>query len=109
MKRTIVTSLAALSLCAWGVSAQAAPGDSMGPPGMERMQRWAADHAAMLDAGFAGLKAGLKLTPDQEKLWPPFEAAVRDATKSRMDQMKEMAARMQDMPEMSGQKQGQEQ
>jgi hypothetical protein len=63
----------------------------------------------MLDAGFAGLKAGLKLTPDQEKLWPPFEAAVRDATKSRMDQMKEMAARMQDMPEMSGQKQGQEQ
>ena len=26
-----------------------------------------------------GLKAGVELTPDQEKLWAPFEAAVRSA------------------------------
>jgi hypothetical protein len=50
-------------------------------------QHWAADRAALLDARLAGLKAGLKLSPDQDKLWPPFEAAVRDATKWRMDQM----------------------
>jgi hypothetical protein len=57
---------------------------------MERMQHWAADHQALLDAKLAGLKAGLKLTPDQEKLWEPFEDAVRDAAKTRMEHMREM-------------------
>jgi hypothetical protein len=33
---------------------------------MERMQHWADDHEAMLDAKLAGLKAGLRLTSDQE-------------------------------------------
>ena len=55
----------------------------------------------MLDASLAGLKAGLKLTPDQEKLWPPFEAAVRDATKLRMDQMTAMMDRAQKMRDMA--------
>jgi hypothetical protein len=44
----------------------------------------------LLDAKLAGLKAGLKLTPDQEKLWEPFEAAVRDAVKMRMEHMRAM-------------------
>jgi hypothetical protein len=72
---------------------------------MDRMQHWAADHEALLNAKLAGLKAGLKLTPDQEKLWAPFEAAVRDAAKLRMDQMKAMMDRMQEMREMMGQMQ----
>ena len=62
-----------------------------------RMQQWAADHQPMLDAKLAGLKAGLKLTPDQEKLWGPFEAAVRAAADMRMEHMEEMMARMHDM------------
>jgi hypothetical protein len=33
------------------------------------------------------MKAALKLTPEQEKNWAPFEAAVRDAAKTRMDEM----------------------
>jgi hypothetical protein len=65
--------------------------------GMERMQHWAADDQALLDAKLAGLKAGLKLTPDQENLWEPFEAAVRDAAKMRMDHMWAMRDRMRDM------------
>ena len=64
------------------------------------MQNWADDHEAFLDAKLAGLKAGLRLTPDQEKLWPPFETAVRDAAKLHMDQMKSMMDRMQKMREM---------
>ena len=56
----------------------------------ERMQQWAADRATMLDAKLAGMKAGLGLTIDQEKLWGPFESAVKDADKSRMDAMGEM-------------------
>jgi len=67
---------------------------------MERMQNWSADHEAMLNARLAGLKAGLKLTPDQEKLWPPFEAAVRDAAKMRMERMQSMMERMQNMRNM---------
>lgn len=43
------------------------------------------DRAAFADARIAGVKAGLKLTPDQEKLWPPVEAAVRDFAKLRID------------------------
>jgi hypothetical protein len=43
------------------------------------------DRAAFTDARIAAVHAGLKLTPDQEKLWPPLEAAVRDFAKMRMD------------------------
>jgi LTXXQ motif family protein len=43
------------------------------------------DRAAFVDARIAAVKAGLKLTPDQEKLWPPVEAAVRDFAKLRID------------------------
>jgi hypothetical protein len=36
----------------------------------------------VLDAKLVGMK---RPTPDQEKLWPPFESAVRDADKGRLD------------------------
>ena len=37
------------------------------------------------EARLAALKAGLTLTPDQEKNWPAFEQAARDFGKVRMD------------------------
>jgi LTXXQ motif family protein len=43
------------------------------------------DRAAFVDARIAAVHAGLKLNPDQEKLWPPVEAAVRDFAKLRID------------------------
>ena len=52
-----------------------------GPGGFRGHGRWSAltpeDRAAFTDARIAALHAGLKLTPDQEKLWPPVEAAIR--------------------------------
>ena len=51
------------------------------------------DRAAFADARIAAVHAGLKLTPDQEKLWPPVEAAVRDFAKMRIDRAE---ARMKD-------------
>lgn len=39
------------------------------------------DRAAFLNARIAALHAGLDLTPDQEKLWPPVETALRDFKK----------------------------
>jgi len=105
IRHVLLPPLAALTICAFGVAATAAQGGSPETIVMERMQHWAADHEAMLDAKLAGLKAGLKLTPDQEKLWPPFEAAVRDAAKMRMERMKAMMQRLQTMQDTKEQKQ----
>jgi hypothetical protein len=43
------------------------------------------DRAAMADAKIAAVHAGLKLSADQEKLWPPVESAVRELVKIRLD------------------------
>ena len=43
------------------------------------------DRAAYADARIAAVHAGLKLSADQEKLWPPVETAVRDFAKLRID------------------------
>lgn len=43
----------------------------------------AEDLSAFTDAKIAGLKAGLKLTPAQEKNWPALETALRDIAKTR--------------------------
>ena len=46
----LLPPLAALTICAFtGIAAVAAPGESSGPPGMERMQHWAADHEVGMD------------------------------------------------------------
>lgn len=43
------------------------------------------DRAAFADARIAAVHAGLKLNAEQEKLWPPVEAAVRELAKLRID------------------------
>src|ERR1700739_3179468 len=52
---------------------------------MQHMRFTPEDRAAFADARIAAIHAGLKLTPDQEKLWPPVEAAARDFAKLRID------------------------
>lgn len=89
MVRTSLVAVATSFLATVGASAQNNPPDASG-----WTQHWAADHQALLNAKLAGLKAGLQLTPDQEKLWGPFEAAVRDAAEMRMRHMQEMMQRM---------------
>jgi len=58
-----------------------------GGPRAEHHHRSAADIAAFTDARIAALKAGLELTPDQVKNWPPFEQAVRDMVQLRIQRM----------------------
>jgi hypothetical protein len=93
MKKLVLSALAAAALAGSGLAftALAAPGGEEGPAA-EAM----ADRGFLLDAKLAGMKAALKLTADQEKLWPAFETAVRDADKARMDAM--MARRKQMTP-----------
>jgi hypothetical protein len=50
------------------------------------------DRAAMADAKIAAVHAGLKLSADQEKLWPPVESAVRELVKVRLDRAAARAA-----------------
>jgi hypothetical protein len=87
-KRTLVVALAAVFVSA-PVFALAEEGDQQSSHAA-RMQQWAADRETVLDAKLAGMKAGLALTADQEKLWGPFQSAVHDAAKSRMDAMRQM-------------------
>ncbi|MGD0025774.1 MAG: Spy/CpxP family protein refolding chaperone [Xanthobacteraceae bacterium] len=47
------------------------------------------DRAAIVDARIAALKAALKLTPDQEKNWPVYEAALRNLAKLRVERYQE--------------------
>jgi hypothetical protein len=47
------------------------------------------DVTAFVAARIAALKAGLQLTPDQEKNWPAVEQAMRDAAKGNGQRMGE--------------------
>ncbi len=52
----------------------------------DRAHHWrpsAADITAFGDARIAAIHTGLALTPDQEKMWPPVEGALRDLAKQR--------------------------
>jgi zinc resistance-associated protein len=89
MKRTLLCALTAvaLSVSSFALTAAFAAGDQSPT---ERMQHWAADHEAMMDARLGGMKAALKLTPDQNPLWEAFENAVRGGVKTHMDDMRQM-------------------
>jgi hypothetical protein len=54
------------------------------PARMEEHAFSPADRAAFLDAGIAALHAGLTLSPEQEKLWPAVETALRTAANDAM-------------------------
>jgi LTXXQ motif family protein len=72
---------------------------------MQHMRMSPEDRAAFADARIAAVHAGLKLTADQEKLWPPVESAVRDFAKLRIDRAN---ARMKGMDDAQGQGQAQQ-
>lgn len=47
------------------------------------------DMNAYAAARIAALKAGLRLTPDQEKLWPPVEGVLNDLAKKRVERVEQ--------------------
>ncbi|ALK08552.1 Spy/CpxP family protein refolding chaperone [Blastochloris viridis] len=88
MKITTILLATALAAGATSAYAQGAPGPG-GPQRPERAQLNPADRSALVDARIAALKAGLKLTPEQEKLWPAVETAVRDTAAKRQARIDE--------------------
>lgn len=63
-------------------------GDHKGWRGPRRPMS-AEDRAAFLDARIAAVKAGLRLTAEQEKLWGPVENTVRELGKKWSDRFAE--------------------
>ena len=89
MWKTVLAGAAAVAII--GCSAVYAQDRAAPAPGVRDIPRWqptAEDFSAFTDARVAALKAGLKLTPAQEKNWPAFEQAYRDLAKARADQMR---------------------
>jgi len=79
MKKTILAGTVALALIGSGAAfAQQAP--SRDAP---QWRPSAEDIAALTDARIAALKAGLKLSANQEKNWPAVETAIRDLVRAR--------------------------
>jgi zinc resistance-associated protein len=87
MWKAIVAGTAALAIAGTSlVYAQQQRGRDFG----QRWQPTTEDMRAFSEARLAALKAGLVLTPEQEKLWPAFEQAARDFAKLRTDRMTAM-------------------
>ena len=83
MWKTVVAGIAALTISGASLAfAQQAPRADV-----QRPRHSAEDHAAFTDARIAALRAGLKLSPEQEKHWPAAEAAIRSLAKQRFDAM----------------------
>jgi zinc resistance-associated protein len=61
-----------------------------------RFRPTAEDVAALTDARIAALKAGLKLTPEQEKNWPAVETAIRDLAKERAARVEQRTANVKE-------------
>ena len=96
MKKTVLT----LALVG-GLGAAVAAGaiarehnrdDMRGPPMGRMMNLSPTDREAFLDARLAAVRAGLKLTPEQDKLWGPVEAVVRDNMKTMAEMMEKARA-----------------
>ncbi|MDW6021016.1 Spy/CpxP family protein refolding chaperone [Mesorhizobium sp. BAC0120] len=73
-------------------NAQNAPG---GGASLERLT--GSEFQALTDARIAIVKFALQMTPDQEKLWPPVEEAIRARAAGRQARLAEREARVNEL------------
>src|SRR5215470_13821267 len=89
MLKTVLAGAAALAIAGSSiVYAQQRMQDGTSPDVVRHWRPSQDDINAFTDARVAALKAGLKLTADQEKNWPVFEQAYRDMAKQRAERMR---------------------
>jgi hypothetical protein len=108
MKKLAIAGVAALVIA--GSTAVYAQYSPWARQHLQHMRISPEDRAALVDAKIAAIHAGLKLTPDQEKLWPPVEASVRDLAKLKIDRAnaRMKAAESQAQNQSQDQSQGQQ-
>ena len=96
MIKTVVIGTTALFLTASSIAnAQSSQTSSSATP--ERLN--AADQKTLTDLRIDLVKAALQLTPEQEKLWPPVESAIRaraEDRKARVAKIQETVGRRAD-------------
>jgi len=98
----IATTVALLALPNLSSSVLAAPPEPSERAGAHHPQFSAEDFAAFTDAHIAALKAGLKLTPAQEKNWPALETTLREQAKAHAALAAEWRDRAEEPHERAG-------
>jgi LTXXQ motif family protein len=96
MLKMAVAGSTALFLCASPI-ANAQSSQTSAPASTERLN--AADRNNLTDMRIDLVKAALQLTPEQEKLWPPVESAIRaraEDRKARVAKIQETVGRRAD-------------
>jgi hypothetical protein len=96
MLKIVVAGTTALFLIA-SPTANAQSAQTSSPASPERLN--AADRSTLTDMRVDLVKAALQLTPDQEKLWPPVESAIRargEDRKARVAKIQETVGRRVD-------------
>ncbi|HET9715772.1 MAG TPA: Spy/CpxP family protein refolding chaperone [Pseudolabrys sp.] len=86
MLKTFLAGATALAI----VGGTFAFAQQQGPGEFQRVRHWrpsAEDISAFGDARIAALRAGLKLSAEQEKNWPAVESALRDLAKQRAERV----------------------
>ena len=98
MLRPMVAATAVLAIAGSSIVYAQQRSDEGAPRSEQHYQPSADDIKAFTDARIAALRAGLQLTPDQEKNWPPFEQALRDLVKLHQQRKQEREAGGEQQP-----------
>jgi LTXXQ motif family protein len=87
MSKFLIAGLSALFIASSSLAYAQAP-SAMPPRGAPTPQ----DLAALTDTRIELVKAALQMTPDQQKLWPPVEEAIRGRAAMRQARLAKLAA-----------------
>ena len=87
MPNLLTVGLTALFVSASSLACAQAP-SAMGPMGGPSAQ----DLAALTDTRIELVKIALQMTPEQQKLWPPVEEAIRARAAARQARLTKLAA-----------------
>jgi hypothetical protein len=89
MQRYLIAGLATLFIATSSPAYAQAP-SAMGPGGGPSPQ----DLAALTDTRIEVVKMALQMTPEQQKLWPPIEEAIRGRAAARQARLAKLSAAM---------------
>ena len=78
------------------------PGKDVPPPAVATKPPVANPMLDELNAKIAYIKAELRLSPDQEKMWPPFEGVLQELAKKRVERVMAMRERDRERKGPSG-------
>jgi hypothetical protein len=94
MRKAVIAAIAVVVVAGGSAIAYSAYArhDGWGPGRMHFGRMNPDDRAAYADARIAALKAGLRLSAEQEKLWPPVETTLKDLAAKRITRQEERRA-----------------